>query len=43
MQTVAIFSGPAWQVFRYLALLARYNPGMTIKEMMRTIDRRRGS
>ncbi len=23
-QTVLVFSGPSWQVFRYLALLARY-------------------
>ena len=33
MKTVLTFSGKARQVFRYLALLARYSGQITIKDM----------
>jgi pSer/pThr/pTyr-binding forkhead associated (FHA) protein len=33
MQTVLTLSGKARQVFRYLALLARYNGQVTIKDL----------
>ncbi len=33
MKTVLTLSGKARQVFRYLALLARYNGQLTIKDM----------
>ena len=33
MTTVLTFSGKARQVFRYLALVARYCPTMTVKDM----------
>lgn len=33
MKTVLTFSGKARQVFRYLALLARYNGQLTIKDL----------
>lgn len=35
MKTVMTFSGQAKQVFRYLALLARYCPTMTVKDMVK--------
>ena len=33
MQTVLTLSGKARQVFRYLALLAKYNGQLTIKDL----------
>ena len=35
MQTKLVFSGKARQVFRYIALLARYNGAMTLGDMKR--------
>ena len=33
MKTVVTFSGKARQVFRYIALAAKANPTMTVKDM----------
>lgn len=33
MQTVLTFSGKARQIFRYLALVARYNGKVSIKDL----------
>ena len=34
-QTVLVFSGPSWQVFRYLALLARYCGNVKVGRLSR--------